>query len=330
LDHDLDRIVENLTHELTSWKTLSIRVQKGNSRIEGKSAPSTIEDYRETASGQRWLQTLSLSSGDPKLIYSAICDGSKCWELGYLDGKLIQAVIEPTIPRERAYGFTVRPSPLSNLYVGLTPLNQAIRTAEQAGEETVIGRPCDGFRLSGVKRDKAVMDYVYYLDRETSIPLRIDVYRPDSPPGVTPQAGPWLGGRWEAETLDTVGRYHVPLKSNQIAWKPPDASGNQEEMARLTVTVEAIEYDQPIDVAIFRPELGPGVSVIDTIAKTSYETPPPANQAETKAATTTPARPPIEAIPPGHWSSSASAVGIGLGICILLAGVLLWLRGARR
>jgi hypothetical protein len=304
LNHDLARIVENLAWELTSWKTLAIRVRRQDVMLGGKAAPIVIDDYRETASGQRRLQTMSLSSGEPRLIDSAVSDGNKCWNLSYgPDGKLMQAIIAKTIAREDNSGASIRPKPLGNLYVGLTPLHEAIQNAQPVGEETVIGRPCDGFRFSGVRLGKIEQDHVYYLDRETSIPLRIEIYRPTTPPGSFTKVA-----LWEAESLDTVGRYHVPMKSKVVVWRP-DQSGGSQEMGRLTLAVESIEYDQPIDEAIFRPELGPGVTVIDTIAKTSYKTPPATpTQADPKSTTSTSARP-VEAIPraTGRPASQPSA-----------------------
>ncbi len=264
-----------------------------------------------------------MSEGDGRTFYDgAICNGTQCWNLSYKEGgELESVIISKSIIREQQSGRSLAPWPLKALYVGLKPLDEVIRDAKQVGETEVIGRPCDVYRFLSVPTERASIDVFYTLDRETSVPLRLEFLQP----GDDPARPSGAHGIWEAKSLDTVGEHHMPLTSTSVSYRAPDESGNAKRNYQQTITVESLEYDQPIEASLFQPQFEPGVTIIDMIHGTTQSPPTP----ETEPITAIPTTANAAAMPPTPWSHYAPLAGIGFGLCVLAVGFLLWMRGAR-
>jgi hypothetical protein len=213
---------------------------------------------------------------------------------------------------------TSRPQPFLYYWVDRRPLCEAIQDGQLMSEGSVIGRPCDVF-LFPASGWSGKQDHVYWLDRDTSVPLKVQFF-------ADPQAR--LANRpvlvWSAEELSEFQGFPFVVKSSQ--------SDHAGEDGTLNVTVEyrvvSVDYNRDFPVSMFQPEIQPEAIVYDTIANR-----PPRRSSESihgqipgvaleATATTT-----IRADPPHPWGTHASAVFFGLGVASVVAGLIVrWRR----
>ena len=213
--------------------------------------------------------------------------------------------------------------PLLYHYVGREPLHEALPEAEHLGADRVAGRDCEIFRFAQVEWTSP-QDLVYHLDKETSIPLKVESFRDRA----SFDAGKplWV---WTADKLERVDGHPVVRDSTQVDY----AAGGAEPAFTRTFRVESIAFDKDYPASTFWPVFQPGVGVLDVIAGKSYREPGADPEAEVDAsasrggeAATTTAQP-LQAIPPGHWTSTLSTVSLGLGISVLVASLaVVWWR----
>ncbi len=322
MNESIDRVEQNLKRELDSWKTLAPKVVEEQDTPKRDAQGKVYSEYVGTRNGKRLYKTVITDRNGRTFHDGTISDGTRRWKLDHKEGGELETVIIRKASEEVPPSMGGQsPKPWLLMFVGGKPLHTAIRDAERIGETEVIGRPCDVYRFANVQAGRFPADVVYALDRETSIPLRVEYCQPGD--DLAQPAGPY--SVWEAKTLDSVGAHHMPLTSSYVAYRRPDESGNVEEMVRQNITVESLEYDAPIEASLFQPQIGPDVTIMDKIQGTTVYPP----SAETTPTTTIPTTANASAVPPTPWSHYAPLAGIGFGLCVLAAGFLLWMRGAR-
>ena len=328
-------IADRLQQEMESWRSIELRVS--TKQPLPKNPPPDVKElfigseqhYIETAAGQRLLDKTMMFTGGSSQRQQDFTDGQRCANL-YFDqsgSRQNQIDIQSNFGHEHQHGFTDRPEPLYYFYVGKRPIYEAIRTAESLGVGRHLGRPCDLYLFGKLRLAAAPLDAVYYLDQETSLPMKVEFYR------IASNRLPGSAVRiWEAKTFDsTEGVRHFPLKSQNTYFKGGEAYNFN------SVTVTGIHYDRDYAASTFWPTFQPGVAVNDSIKKTFTQIPDPASpsKAQKSAAKVTPAlvapaRASIAetttvvapAVAPWSWSSVGSSALLGLGILLVGAGVV--------
>ncbi|MFI5454391.1 MAG: hypothetical protein ACHRXM_02980 [Isosphaerales bacterium] len=183
------------------------------------------------------------------------------------------------------------------------------------GTDKVLNRECDVFLFAKV-RWIFPQDHVYYLDKSTSIPLRVVSYRDQA--ARDKNLPLWV---WTAESLDKVQEHFVPLKSRMISY-----TEGQEPSFEWSYRVLSIEFDKDYANSTFWSTLQPGVGVIDTITSKGYEVPGGKKEAAAAKDSEAATAQPIEAVAAGDWATIAPWVSLVLGCVILMTGGLLWWR----
>lgn len=318
--------IDHLRIEMQSWSSIELKVSV---RQENQNLPAFVTDplahfvqhYIETARGQRLLDEIRTMASGKATRDAYYSDGERCAHVRFdPNDSSVQTKIDISdhFSYENEIGATRRPDPLGYYYIGKEPIYEALRNAKPLGDGEAAGRACDRFLFQGVKLSAVPLDAVYYLDHETSMPLRIEYYR--------------AGGQhdseeaiqiWEAQSLDQVGGgHHLPLKStNQFFRK---TSSGLVPLGSNEIVIEEIHYDRPFAASTFWPTYQPGVQVIDRLKKKTITIPGPARP---KPAETTVAVP-VQAEPPTPWTTYASYSILGLGLALIGVAVALRLRRA--
>jgi hypothetical protein len=317
---------KRLAWELETRKSVDLRTRMDiiPSKVDPLQLPThdAVEDhYIETAIGQRKCESRYLLSDAVTSRYTHFSDGPKCADVFYSKDDLNRPesiVIKRQYFMEDRSERPQRPQPLQLLYVGREPLYQALPKAVYIGEGQVINRDCDVFLFTQV-RWEVPQDHVYYLDKATSIPLKVESFQDQS---ARDQKKPlWV---WTAESLDKIQGHFVPLKSRTVAQSDDPGSS-----FTWTHRVQSIEFDNDFPATIFWPVLDPGVWMLDTISNKKYRV--PGGQSETPSATAKAAEisQPVRAAPPSDWNMMISAVVFGLATVSLVSGSVLWWRQRR-
>jgi hypothetical protein len=221
---------------------------------------------------------------------------------------------------ELKYGFLESPEPYRFSHVGLVPLREALPKADRAGSAEVIGRPCEVFHFKAVGTASHPQLLAYYLDRATAVPLKVVAY--DGPDQLRDDLPNW---RWEATSLDNVGKHHFPLASTYTSFvRRKGADGKFECLPQMfqAIKVTSIKYDAPVAESTFWPVYQPGLEVDDRIAHKTIKVPGDEPQAKPEQHTGTP----IEVPEPRSGTTGLVVAGLGLSLAVLLAALLLWRR----
>ncbi len=226
---------------------------------------------------------------------------------------------------EHQLGSTYRPEPLYFYFVGKAPIHEALRGARPLGDGRAMDRACDLYLFPNTKLAEAPLDAVYYLDQETSTPLKVEYY---------------LAGQdrtaakpiriWEAKTLDRIeGDRYFPLRSEGRFFT--ETPSGMAPAGTNTIIVDAIHYDREFGPKTFWPTYEPGVLVNDALKKTTARvpgpvaTPKPALAAGSTGKTAEAAR----AVPPWSWDAAASPAALGLGALLIVVALALGRRRRR-
>ena len=333
MDKDRDLLIERLTHEAGSWKSIELKTNQDFVNSSGSQDPSMYqraiyhEDYIETVLGQRFDRCLDVPAGGVEKLAEYYCDGVKRADVSFDAGagsKQSQINIKKSFKYEAHYGMNFRPFPLRYLYyVGNIPLPRALKDAETLGPATVLGRPCETFLLRRFTLGLSPCDLGYTLDRESGVPLKLVGYNDAA--GYTGGRPSW---RWEALGVEQVQGHLFPAKSEEIVYfPPPDAKAARERdrssevCFQTTHVVEAIRFEGDYPRTTFWPVIAPEANVFDSITRkvTSAKVRPVVAQVAN----------PIRAEVPWGWSETMPAVGVGLGVVLVLVG-LIARRGGRR
>jgi hypothetical protein len=323
MDTAAEHAVKQLARELESRKSVEVRVRTGitnhGATANRPNAFDVMSDhYIETATGKRFCESLGLKADKVVTRYTHFCDGSTCADVNYSreDTSLQQAVmIKRQYFMEENNDRKQLPAPLLYLYVGREPLYKALPKGRPLGHGEVIGRECDIFLFEQV-RWAMTQDQVFYLDKETAIPLKVESFR-DAAARQKNQSV-WV---WTAKTLDRVYGHPVTLKSTQTAYAQDGSL-----MFSWDFDVESIEFDKDYPASTFWPVLQPGVTVDNAITKKAYQTPGERKGPQETKTETGIAVQPIRAEPPRNWASLAPGLTFGMGCAVLLAAGAVWLR----
>lgn len=317
---------ERLAWQWQSWDSVEVRVRQrfvppADSTDKPLVYDTIIDHYIETASGQRFLGSLCERSGRPVSRYAEFFDGKRGASLAYDrqdTEKQQQVIIHKHFGRENQLSRTDRPSPLLYYWVDRTPLHEALGNARFLGKQRVIGRDCDAFLFSRKGRS-GQQDQIYCLDEETSLPLKVELYR---------AAQDRIAGQpflvWTAKRLDKVQGYSTVREAVQQVYTGPNGKLSMTH----EYTVDSIVFNKKFSTSNFWPELQPGVVVFDTITNKPVYPTPGAADTSAKARPTTTAMPvdSIRAEPPRPWTASVAPVFIALGTVILFVSLYLWRR----
>jgi hypothetical protein len=311
--------VQRLAWELDVRKSVEVRAH--TEIIQHKPDPQqpqvfdAVDDhYIETAIGQRRCDTRYLKAGAAASHYEYFSDGPRAADVIFSEADVerqASAVIKRRYRMEDRSDRMQRPEPLQFLYVGREPLHKALPRASYVGEYQALERRCDAFLFTQV-RWEVTQDLVYYLDKATSIPLKVESFRNET--DRCDNRALWV---WTAESFDNVDGHPVTLNCKMIAF-----SGESTPAFTWNIHVRSITFDKDFPAAVFWPALQPGVKVLDTISGKSFEVPGPTIPLPARATTVQP----IEALPPRSWTSTISSVTLVAGAAIFILASVLWWR----
>ena len=333
----LDAIIQDLTRESMSWDSIQceISIRQDLLITIGSTSPRSgtkREEFMALATGPKKYGLYHTSETPPKCVLLGYSDGTRCVSVEYRrppdEARQRSITITKTFLHEQASGYVNYPEPLRFQFVGLVPLREAIQRAEQAGPSRVAGRDCSRFYFSGVPGGSGTQDLLYHLDDLTSVPLKVEAYA---------NRDRWAAAKpstvWEAKRLDEVQTFHVATDSHYAAYiNKPDV----QPVLQLTEDyhIDSIRYNEPIPASAFWPVYDPGVYINDLIAGKEYyntpdkKAPKQAVAKEETTSTSTPApAPPIVAEKSTDWTAFLSGAGVALGVAVLVAGLVLKLRG---
>lgn len=280
-----------------------------------RAVDAVAEHFVESASGLRRSEHRDFNGGRLVLSLDYYQGAERCADVSYSDKRPDQPVTifyKSHYAYEDRSDYMVRPVPLLWMYVGREPLHVALEHATSLGEGEAMKRPCDVFLFPSV-RWNIIQQHVYYLDRETSVPLRIEAYPQDAVR--SPETLRW---EWNAEELRTVQRRPVVFKSIQQSVAKGKIEGT------WTTTVESIEFDKTYPDTFFQPKELPGMTVYDSNTPEQ-----PATRSVVPGAETSGVGPQFSgtrqvASPPSDHGFLLSGSVVLAGVFILLTA--LWLR----
>jgi hypothetical protein len=326
-----EQIAEKLAWQVESTSAIEVRTrdQVTNLNADPKMGPpdflTTTEHYIETQAGQRFLEIEFLGVRD-KLVKREIhyADGTRFADLNFkIEEPTVQDMIQINrqFHRESKSDFKLVPIPLRFFHVGREPLQKAVLKGQELGPSKVMGRDCEQFLFPQV-RWPVPQDQVFFLDRLTGVPLKVEAYRDaEARERKSPM---WV---WTVESLKTTDGRHLPAKSTMVSY-----GSGQSRMASALSVLESVEYNKDYPASMFWPKEEPGVTVFDTVADTVRDVPkaetaeaktsPPAVSPDSSSTTTTVM--PIEAVPP---TDSTPLYFFGGGLAVLLVAVFVWRRG---
>ncbi|HEX8202983.1 MAG TPA: hypothetical protein VF590_21080 [Isosphaeraceae bacterium] len=328
---------QRLSWEMESWKSIEIRTHQDFTnhdvgRDPQMDAAARFEDhYIETATGQRLYESSARPAGGDARQSTYYSDGTRCADLVDFDvngARQHQMTIKRSFGSEAQRNTSFRPEPLNHLYIGTTPLPKALPKATHLGSDRHLDRDCDTFLFPGDRPGAAPAAIVYCLDRETSIPLEVRYFgdersREDDRPYAI----------WRAESLDQVEGHRIPLKSEILHYAQDQRGGTpatgQASHVSMThkILVDELHFQRDYPAALFWPVVPPGTWVIDRIAQKDYTTGLPRVSGPLPGSVRAGEGTPVRAEPPAGWTSTLSAVGLGLGLVLLIAGLMLgWWR----
>jgi len=318
----LTRILENLLTENYST-SVRLRVTLDQTRSlyrqpQGSLSSQILQEYVHTGRGQRHFEARTKWENGRTDHRAAYCDGTKCAEVTFdptnVDKPQTIEVSHKFADDMSSNGLTI-PFPLLSYFVGSKPLVEALTTGESMPDGDALQRPCDVFLFKAVGVAQRKDDLVYYLDKVTSVPLKVVCYT---------SSDLRLSNRplwaWEAIRLENVSGHHVALES---IWKRFVVKGAEPAAASKvdytqTIHVDECTFDQQIAASEFWPIYTPGVRVLDRIDRKSFRV------KDESAATV--ATDPIRVREPssGRWEM----IGAGFLIACVIAAVLVR-RGSR-
>ena len=272
----MDSIAElagkQLAWEMESRKSVEVQVTTAITNHVAASSSKQVfdtveEHYIETAAGQRFCDFRGVKSGSGKVVARSahFGGGRKFADISFVPEN---PEVQQSISIKRQYWMEESsdrrqlPAPLLFLYVGREPLYEALPKAQSLGKGEVMGRECNVFLFTQV-RWSIPQDQVFYLDKITSIPLKVESFRDKESREKNEPLGVWT-----AKSLDKIQGHFAPLKSTQTAY-------SKDGSLSLTwdFTVNSIAFNEEYPASTFWPAFQPGVTVLDGISNKSYVVP---------------------------------------------------------
>ncbi len=317
MDPRAERAVNQLAWELESRRSIELKVRttiiSRDPEFPTRHFSLVDEHYIESALGQRTCDTTHLQGDEVVRRFTLFSDGSRCAEVQFEARPPYSqesVFIKRTYSQEDRGDWMNRPGPIQLLYVCREPLHKALPTAESLGTGKVLGRDCDIFLFRQL-RWQVPQDHVYYLDRATSIPLKVESFKNQAARDAEEPL--WA---WTAESLDKVQGHFIPVDSQMVNSKPN---------VTWKYHVESVVFDKEFPTSTFWPVLQPGVFVHDFISLKSYKVPGAERTMLGASERSSNARP-TQAVPPQDYLSALSTVSFGVGLAIFFVGIVIWMR----
>lgn len=324
----IEVIVERLSRELASADSIRIVVRSDYRRdalVDPAVTTSGYDSYREeivyiqSESGLRRLESRLVPSDRSRERLSIdFLDGERAANLlrrGTTPPGEGQVTITRTFGTEQ-FGLSGHPTPLDTFYVGAMPLQEAVLNATRVGIDRHLDRECDVFLFRDVALRNPSMEDVCYLDRETSVPLKVVRYADDQ---ARREDRPLVV--WAAKSIDEVEGFHIPLSSERIRYQG-DGSEPTAVSYRAQFEVQEVQFHESYDTSMFWPEISPRMTVFDHIRE---EATFPRDGTAAAASTSQGSSPPIRAT--DSVGLPFAPILIGLGGALLVAGLLVrWRR----
>lgn len=315
-------VAGKLSWLMESWSSIELRLRvDSTNHDEGRHGQGNYS-YIETALGQRLFERswpgAEPGETDRKVEYA---DGKRFAESSWADGRQENVIYTSSFANEDTTAHGHRPTPVTFLYLQHEPLAKALPKAEYLGRERRLGRECEVLLVKDVKWSYYPVDIVYHLDRETALPLKVRCFD-----AVTDRAPNALQWSWEAKSFDRLeSGQHWPLRSADVSYRLAEGGGIKILSSR-EIQVETIHFNKEYPESIFRPIEEPGTHVLDRVQKKQYVVPGASKAIEDTTETSAPPPAPIQATPPPDWTSTASTVGLILGLALIAVGALAWWR----
>jgi hypothetical protein len=273
-DANLTQVLENLARERPA-RNIHFKCTEHQSKFAmvQRSAPLTVlNDYRQTSKGQRFFDRIVAFANGSKMHRAAYSDSTRCAEVKFHPDKFEVPVairISKQFMDDMVDNTLSIPFPLNSFYVGPKELIDALPAAERLPDGEVINRRCEVFLFRSVGTADRKEDFVYHLDKQTSVPLKVACYI--KPEHVAIDRPYWA---WEAKTLDDVGGHHLPLASVWTLFVVKDASREQPPKVNATsaITVDEVEFDRELPATAFWPAYREGVRVVDLTHRKTGDT----------------------------------------------------------
>ena len=317
MDEVAELHADQLGWVLGSWKSITLKsAESFENRDVGSKQYSAYEasfHYIETATGRRYLEDVTDPEGD------AVTKTSRYYTDASKSGMLLARAGAPTqqLTIKRAFGTedkgqTNRPAPLNYLYVGLIPLPEALPQATYLGEKTTSGRICDVFVFAGEQATTTSDVRVYWLDRETSVPLRVEAYASED---ARVKGHPLFV--WAAKPVDGASVLGLPTSYRLTRYHAGQGNGS-EVWFQVDGVVESITLDAIYPESTFWPEITPQTVINDRINNRYISASMPATDTTTAAVAE-----PIRASPQPEWTSVLSKALLPVGVALLIAVVII-------
>jgi len=260
----LEQIIENLLRQ-SSFRSIQLKVDIDQENISINPGTFTAHTtYLQTDQGARFFDYKSDPGPTGHVSHRThFCDGKKSASIDYKRGepeRQQQILISHSFGIERNFGFFDAPDPLRWFYVGLTPLAESLPKGERLADGIVIGRSCDVFHFKKVG-SRGPQSLVYYLDKKTSVPLRVSAYA--DPDRIRKDKPNWT---WEATSLDLVSGRSFPLSSTYKAFDVSmGPAGILESNPSITqkIQVKEVTFDAAIPASSFWPVVQEDVEILD-------------------------------------------------------------------
>jgi hypothetical protein len=271
-DPAVEAIAKKIASQTEARKSVELRVRTA---IMPPPAPvagsfdAWEEHYIEMA-GKRRCDFVYTSAGKIVKHEAHFWDGAKAAVVTFALGPERQLDIPATVLIRRHYlkedaGERMeRPNPILFLHVGREPLHRALLKARPMGTGKTLGRDCDLFLFEQV-RWRVPQDQLYYLDRETGLPLRVEGY-----PNYADRENQKMHWTWEVQSLEKVGEFYIPFKTVDMYFDQKN-----QPAYTWTTTVQSAEFDRDFPASTFWPAPAPGARVIDAIKLQTLRGDPP-------------------------------------------------------
>ncbi len=227
----LQTAIMNLARESRSWESLELHTQTEIIYLipldlpGGEPSNGKTSHYIETNHGERLMvEQFNPKEGSVSRM-EGYSDGTKCCEI--LEGRKggrPEVRIGTSFMSEGMTGNTRRPNCLIYWYVGKVPIDEALANAKPLGTGKVIERDVDFFLFPRVRWGMMEQDLVYSLDRETSIPIKVESFKNEEA-RATNQPG-WT---WTARKLDFIQGHPIVVSSEHHSFTT-ERPGNPREL----------------------------------------------------------------------------------------------------
>ena len=317
-DSHVEAIAKKIAWQTETRKSVELRVRTTIAISHPPPAVpgsfDTCEEHYIEMAGKRRCDLVNTSAGRIVSHEAHFWNGSKAAAVKFAAGPARKFDIPATVTVNRSYfkedaGERMeRPNPILFLHVGRESLHKALLKAKPMGTGTALGRECDLFLFEQV-RWRVPQDQLYYLDRETGIPLRVEGF--PNYADKDKQKWHWI---WRAESLEKVGKFYIPFKTVQIHFV------QNQPAYTWTSTVQSAEFDKDFPASLFWPAAAPGqdsstqsrsrrcAAFSRRVTRTSSRGPTPHGRRNRPS--------------PSLGADGAAGVSMGAGALLLVAGVV--------